>query len=163
MSQLKTYYNDYTRLIKSPRCEELLGLNLLRLLAQNRISDFHTELETIDADQLENPFIRHPMQVEQCLMEGSYNKVWNSREKVPAPEYAIFMDILMTTIRCVLFQRKLIGRRNEIASCSESAYTNLPISDAATLLHFKTQDEVVAFAKEVHTFQKTKSLAWMEG
>jgi len=46
-------------------------------------------------------------------------------------------------------QISLTEGRNEIASCSESAYTSLPLSDAATLLHFKTQDEVVAFAKEV--------------
>lgn len=77
----------------------LLGLNLIRLLAQNRISEFHTELELIDPDQLNNPFIIHPIQVEQSLMEGSYNKVWHNRVNVPAPEYAFFVDILMGTIR----------------------------------------------------------------
>jgi 26S proteasome regulatory subunit N12 len=32
----------------------LIGVNLLRLLSQNRLSDFHTALETIDSDQLQN-------------------------------------------------------------------------------------------------------------
>lgn len=37
----------------------LIGLNLLRLLSQNRLSDFHTALETIDLDQLQsNQFIK---------------------------------------------------------------------------------------------------------
>src|SRR5690606_21278479 len=84
-----------------------------------------------------NIYIKHPIQVEQCLMEGSYGKVWNSRANVPAPEYVFFMDILMGTIR------------NEIASCSEKAYTSLPLADAATLLYFKLQDELLAFAKAV--------------
>jgi 26S proteasome regulatory subunit N12 len=77
----------------------ILGLNLLRLLAQNKISEFHTELELIDPEQLSNIYIKHPIQIEQCLMEGSYNKVWNSRSNVPAEEYLFFIDILMGTIR----------------------------------------------------------------
>ncbi|CAG8580615.1 17473_t:CDS:2 [Racocetra fulgida] len=79
----------------------LTGLNLLRLLSQNRIAEFHTALENIEPEQLlENPFIKHPVHLEQYLMEGSYKKVWNSREQVPAPEYLFFIDILMGTIRC---------------------------------------------------------------
>ncbi|TPX65284.1 hypothetical protein SpCBS45565_g05279 [Spizellomyces sp. 'palustris'] len=138
ISQLKTYYHDYSSsLPASARMYPLLGLNLLRLLAQNRISEFHTELELIETDQMgENVYIRHPVQIEQCLMEGSYNKVWHSRANVPAEEYAFFIDILMGTIR------------DEIASCSEKAYDSLPIADAATLLYFKSGDEVTAFASE---------------
>lgn len=37
----------------------LTGLNLLRLLSQNRLSDFHTALEAIDPDQLQtNQYIK---------------------------------------------------------------------------------------------------------
>ncbi|KAI8817967.1 COP9 signalosome [Fimicolochytrium jonesii] len=138
ISQLKTYYNDYSKqLPESARTYPLLGLNLLRLLAQNRISEFHTELELINPDQLnDNVYIRHPIQIEQCLMEGSYNKVWHSRANVPAEEYLFFIDILMGTIR------------DEIARCSEKAYDSLPIPDAATLLYFKSESEVTAFATE---------------
>ncbi|KAJ3057475.1 hypothetical protein HK097_006403 [Rhizophlyctis rosea] len=137
IAQLKTYYNDYhSKLPPSERLYTLLGLNLLRLLAQNKISDFHTELELIDPEQLGNIYIQHPIQIEQWLMEGSYNKVWNARANVPAEEYAFFMDILMGTIR------------NEIASCSEKAYESLPLADAATLLHFKSQEEFRQFAEE---------------
>ncbi len=78
----------------------LLGLNLLRLLAQNRIADFHTQLELIDPESLHsNLYIKHPVQLEQYLMEGSYNKVYHARSDVPAEEYLFFMDILMGTIR----------------------------------------------------------------
>ena len=53
----------------------LLGLNLLRLLAQGRLSEFHSELEAIGAPNLKNIYISHPISIEQALMEGSYNKV----------------------------------------------------------------------------------------
>ncbi|KAJ1332726.1 hypothetical protein BSLG_008355 [Batrachochytrium salamandrivorans] len=137
-AQLKTYYTDFARFVpESPRYYMMIGLNLLRLLAQNRIAEFHTELETINTEHLvSNVYIKHSVQIEQCLMEGSYNKVWNARTNVPAEEYTFFINILMGTIR------------NEIASCSEKAYTTLPISDAVTLLYFQTADELLGFAKE---------------
>ncbi len=136
-AQLKTYYTDYKdKLPQSQRTYPLTGLNLLRLLAQNRIAEFHTEIEQLDTDLLlNNIYIKHPIQVEQCLMEGSYNKVWNSRNNVPAQEYLLFMDILVATIR------------HEIASCAERAYTQLPLADAATLLHFKTEQEILNFCQ----------------
>jgi len=82
------------------------GLNLIRLLIQNRIADFHTTLESLPlpADELiANPFIRHPVNLERWLMEGSYSKVWNAREEAPAEEYKFFVDSLMGTIRFVFF------------------------------------------------------------
>lgn len=43
--------------------------------------------------------------------------------------------------------------RNEIASCEETAYESLPLKDAATLLFFTSQSELLAFAKQVRRFQ----------
>lgn len=70
-------------------------------------------------------------------MEGSYSKVWHARQQVPAEEYKYFIDSLMGTIR------------NEIATCEESAYASLPLKDAATLLFFPTQGDLLTFAKQV--------------
>ncbi|KAH9045179.1 proteasome 26S subunit [Lactarius pseudohatsudake] len=139
-SQLQTFYNDLSTILPpSEREFPIRGLNLIRLLIQNRIADFHTTLESLPlpADELvANPFIRHPVNLERWLMEGSYSKVWNAREEAPAEEYKFFVDSLMGTIR------------NEIASCEEAAYESLPIKDAATLLFFKSLSEVLEFAKE---------------
>ena len=88
----------------SEREYPIRGLNLIRLLIQNRIADFHTTLESLPlpADELlSNPFIRHPVNLERWLMEGSYSKVWNAREEAPAEEYKFFVDSLMGTIRFV--------------------------------------------------------------
>jgi 26S proteasome regulatory subunit N12 len=56
---------------------ELLGLNLLWLLTQNRVAEFHTELELLSPNDIQkNVFIRYPVSLEQYLMEGCYNKVF---------------------------------------------------------------------------------------
>jgi 26S proteasome regulatory subunit N12 len=69
IAQLKTLYAD-TKAQQSPRMYMILGLNLLRLLAQSKISEFHTELEAIGSKQLKNLYINHPVTIEQALMEG---------------------------------------------------------------------------------------------
>ncbi|KDQ64726.1 hypothetical protein JAAARDRAFT_167316 [Jaapia argillacea MUCL 33604] len=139
-SQLQTFYNDYgSSLPPSPNEYPIRGLNLIRLLTQNRIADFHTTLESLPlrADSISsNPYISHPVNLERWLMEGSYSKVWNAREEAPKEEYRFFVDSLMGTIR------------NEIASCEEAAYASLPLKDAATLLFFTTQSELLKFAQE---------------
>lgn len=174
-SQLQTFYTDYryalsilihlhsessisTVLPPSPREYPLLGLNLIRLLTQNRIADFHTTLESLrlPAEEVyENPYIKHPVNVECWLMEGSYSKVWNAREEAPAEEYKFFVDSLMGTIRCGTFSKHLIAGnqltviRNEIASCQVAAYDSLPLKDAATLLFFTNRQELLSFAQQV--------------
>ena len=100
----------------SKREYPIRGLNLIRLLTQNRIADFHTTLESLplSADQIvESPYISHPVNLERWLMEGSYSKVWNAREEAPTEEYKIFVDSLVGTIRLARFVRlvtKLLTR-----------------------------------------------------
>ena len=72
---------DSARLPVSERHWLLVGLNLLRLLSQNRIAEFHTELERLPPASLDNAFVKHPIHVEQWLMEGAYNQV---RARPPA-------------------------------------------------------------------------------
>eukprot|EP00126_Sphaerothecum_destruens_P006262 Sdes_comp19287_c0_seq2m10331 len=112
IAQLKTYYFDFKdHLPESSYYHQLLGLNLLCLLATNNIAEFHTELELLDPNLLHNNiYIKHPVVIEQYLMEGSYNKIMLSRSNVPAEAYSFFMDMLVNTIR------------NEIALCMEAAY-----------------------------------------
>jgi 26S proteasome regulatory subunit N12 len=56
-------------------------------------------LETLDAALVGSRFIQHPVLLERWLMEGSYSKVWRARDEVPQPEYAVFIEMLMRTIR----------------------------------------------------------------
>ena len=124
MAQLKTYYSDYSDLLdESSYKYELLGLNLMCLLAKNKIADFHTELEQLPGDSLQNnPYIRTPVSLEQFIMEGSYNKVIVMKDNVPAESYAFFINKLLGTIR------------DEIASCMEKAYEHIALGECARML-----------------------------
>jgi len=141
ISQVKTYYYDSSRLFKdippSSYQYQILGLNLLRLLALNRIAEFHTELELIPLDKHDNIYIKHPIQLEQYIMEGSYNKVFSAAKDLPAPSYSFFIEYLMDT-----------RLKDEIAECSEKSYANLPLSAGQKLLNFKSQEDFVAYAKQ---------------
>merc|ERR1719150_3319034 len=137
MAQLQTYYYDYnSKLPESAFKYQLLGLNLLCLLAQNRVAEFHTELERLPASEIQNNiYIKHPVSLEQYIMEGSYNKVLLAKGNVPAESYNFFIDILMNTVR------------NEIASCLEKAYKDISCSDAARMLSIGAGD-VNSYAAE---------------
>lgn len=143
VSQLKCYYFDYQKYLPESTLKyQILGLNLLCLLSQNRVADFHTELELLPAQVIaSNVHIVHPVSLEQYLMEGRYNKVFYSKGNVPAESYTFFIDILLNTIRV------------EIASCMEAAYNQLSIEEAKRILFFKS-------AKEIEDFVVSQGKKW---
>lgn len=123
------YYADCGSLPASERQYPILGLNLLRLLAQNRIAEFHTELELLPVElQLSNEFIKFPAQLEQHIMEGSYNRVLSAKQSgAYAKEGLYFMDLLVDTVR------------DEIAECSEKAYHSVSAAELQTMLMISSE------------------------
>ncbi|PSN32765.1 26S proteasome non-ATPase regulatory subunit 8 [Blattella germanica] len=138
MAQLKCYYLDYRdQLPESAYKYQLLGLNLLFLLSQNRVAEFHTELELLPADQIQsNVYVRHPLSLEQYLMEGSYNKIFLAKGNVPAESYNFFIDILLDTIR------------DEIAACLEKAYEKISLNEAARMLNLPNQPAIKEYGSK---------------
>ena len=137
MAQLKCYYFDYISLLpESSYKYQILGLNLLCLLAENRLAEFHTELELLPVDELKNIYIKHPVSLEQFLMEGSFHKVMLLKGNIPASNYNFFMDILFVTIR------------NEIASCIEKAYVTISILEAAKKLMMDSREDLERYVRE---------------
>ncbi|XP_068257108.1 26S proteasome non-ATPase regulatory subunit 8 [Nyctibius grandis] len=138
MAQLKCYYFDYKEeLPESAYKHQLLGLNLLFLLSQNRVAEFHTELERLPAKEIQsNVYIKHPVSLEQYLMEGSYNKVFLAKGNIPAESYTFFIDILLDTIR------------DEIAGCIEKAYEQILFAEATRILFFPTAKKMTDYAKK---------------
>lgn len=138
MSQLKCYYFDYSGILpESPYLYQLLGLNLMSLLAQNRLAEFHTELELLPAKELyENVYIKCPVSLEQYLMEGNYNKVFLTKGNVPAESYHFFINILLGTLR------------DEVAACIEKSYTLVSIKEAARMLFFDDEKLLAAYASK---------------
>lgn len=70
-------------------------------------------------------------------MEGSYNKIFLAKGNVPAPNYTVFMDILLDTVR------------GEIAACLESSYDKISLKEAARRLNLKSEKEVAEFGNKV--------------
>ena len=135
MAQLKYYYLDYKSLLQpSAYANQLMGLNLLCLLARNKLAEFHTEIELLPPEQLlTDVYLSHPIFLEQFLMEGSYNKVFLSRDNVPAPYYRLFVDILLETVR------------DEIVSCIVRSYSSLSLSEAGKMLYFSDLEHMREF------------------
>ena len=114
VAQVKCYYFDYGSLLQESSYKyQILGLNLLSLLAQNRLAEFHTEMELLSPEEQKNVYIKYPIRLEQFLMEGSFHKVFLDKGNVPAKNYSYFIDILINTMR------------DEIASCAEKAYSQV--------------------------------------
>lgn len=137
VSRVKTYYVDYAGVIApSKRQNLILGLNLMRLLAQNRIGEFHTELELVPVDARGDSHISYALTLEQYLMEGSYSRLASARSAMPDPSCGFFFGMLMD------------GMREKIAACSEKAYETLSVEATAKLLSFSTPGELAAFCEE---------------
>lgn len=133
MAQLRSYYQDYVArrmsvvLDDSPNRPHLIGLNLLNLLTQNRLAEFHLELELLAVAEIQNnAFLKCPVQFEQYLMTGAYNKIFaaNVSSALPAENYKFFGDLLSSSIR------------DQAASCVEAAFDSLPLADADKMLFF---------------------------
>lgn len=136
-TQLQTFYCDTRTLLPpSPQEHPMQGLNLLRLLVQNRIAEFHTELELVPPEVQEQPDIHAAIQLEQWLMEGAYNKMLGAAATFPAEPHGFLMSQLTSTVR------------DEIASCSEKAYGRLRVEDAQRLMLFQSPQAVLDYAAQ---------------
>lgn len=101
------------------------------------MAEFHTELERLPAKDIQtNVYIKHPVSLEQYLMEGSYNKVFLAKGNIPAESYTFFIDILLDTIR------------DEIAGCIEKAYEKILFAEATRILFFSTPKKMTDYAKK---------------
>jgi len=136
VQQLKPYYFDYKNLPESERKYPILGLYLLFLLAENRIGEFHTELEIIP--ELNNRYIKFAVELEQDLMEGRYNKIWGAKDTVPLSAYEFFIEKLIATLR------------EDMAGSLETSYRSLLVHDAQRLLMYDVKD-LENFTNFIHT------------
>lgn len=133
--QLQVYFS-YNSGTVSERRPMLLGLNLLRLLVCNKISEFHSELERIPHTEHANIFIRAPILLERYLMEGSYNKLLNARSQVPSNEFIPVVEMLEDTVR------------GDIANCIPKTYDTLSVAAARKMLMLPSDEAVAEFAEK---------------
>lgn len=113
---------------------ELLGVNLLRLLALDRIAEFHTELELIPlARRTSERAIQYPVAMEQYMMEGAYYRAVQGCRQTPSPLFDVYARMLAQTVR------------TQIAECISRAYATLSLKETSDLLMLTDVGELKQF------------------
>jgi len=148
LAQLKHYYFDLKMQNPSNYMYEMLGMNLLKLLSQNRIMEFHLELELFihsnTAQGLNDPYIKKAVEMEQYLTEGRYNKILalltanEEQSKAAGLKSSGFRHFI---------ERVIENSREVIADVMEKAYDRLEKKFALEALYTK-EDLLVKFAQD---------------
>ena len=112
---------------------QIIGLQLLHLIVEKRLSDFHLLLELLPAEAHADQCVVFAKTIEQSMMAGNYGKVLKARGDVPDAYYKSLMEKLVDTVRA------------EIASCSETAYSTLPLAELQRMLMFPDSKTLLAF------------------
>lgn len=114
----------------SQKMYAILGLYLLYLLSYNKISEYHTEIELIPIQEQGNVYINVPVSLEQHFVEGSYNKILNSKQNVPLEAYHFFINKFVDAIRY------------EVARSAEKAYESLKLSDVQKMFMIESTNDL---------------------
>ena len=126
MAQLQPIYKSG---VVTPRKAHITGFNLMHLLVENRLAEFHAQLELLSDAEASDPLTSFPIALERKLMVGIYDEVG----QIPDPSYQLFMDHLLQTVR------------DSVADCMEVAYQELPLQDAAKLLKLNSAQELIDY------------------
>eukprot|EP00483_Globobulimina_turgida_P005341 UN05351 len=133
--QLKQYYliQEISKL--SSHRQHLMGLYLMYLLTENRLGDFHVEIELLSIHDLENKYIKYPMLIEQFMMEGSYGKIIESKRNKPDKTYSALINKLEQTVR------------NEISLSLQCVHDEIPLQEALDMLSLNNPDTLKQYIK----------------
>ena len=132
---LKSYYDEFENIIgKSQRKNTILGLYLLYLLSYNKISQYHTEIELIPQEDIDNNiYIKVPVSLETYFVQGSYQKILQQKQNVPHLAYYFFIEKFEDAIRY------------EIARSAERSYDSLKLRDMQKMFMIETEAQLQAF------------------
>jgi 26S proteasome regulatory subunit N12 len=132
---VKTYYDEFSTILpESQKKYSLIGLYLMYLLSFNKISEYHTEIELLPYEELNNNvFIRVPVSLEQYFVEGSYGKILTSKQNIPLQAYQVFVDKFTDAIRY------------EIARSAERAYESLSLQALGKMLMIENPADLQSF------------------
>merc|ERR1711871_86437 len=136
VSALHPYYSQYK--IDSPLKFQVRGLHLLFLLVENRLGDFHGELELMTEAEKQESAISFCIQLDRHLMMGSYKEVMIEAATPPFSHYTFFLKSLLETVRV------------NIVDCISTSYKNLTLSGAKEILMFTSTEETKTFIHEFH-------------
>mmetsp|Transcript_3534 Transcript_3534/g.5829 ORF Transcript_3534/g.5829 Transcript_3534/m.5829 type:complete len:202 (+) Transcript_3534:405-1010(+) len=132
------YFRTEIRDQRSEVTNEVLGLNLLFLLVENRLADFHCELELLSEDENKLPTVQFCVQLDLLLVVGSYDKVMEAAAKPPTKYFSFFLTSLMETVRI------------NIGECAAAAYSTMSIKAATEILMFENEEETLEFISDFY-------------
>lgn len=134
LAQLKPYYDQLPDSAETPRKAHVVGLNLMHLLVENRLAEFHAALELLTPSEASNPLVSFPIELERHLMVGLYDQVL--AVAVPDPSFQFFVDHLLQTVR------------DNIADCMEVSYTEISLQAAQSMMKFDSQAELSEYIQD---------------
>ena len=133
----KCAYSDSDASLKpSALWSTIEALYLMHLLVQNRLAEFHSELELLPESLKASPQVAFPVELEQFLAEGRYNKVLDATRALPDPKFRSFVDPLVDAVR------------GEIAACSSASYTTLPLATAQQMMYFDSEQDLLTYISD---------------
>jgi 26S proteasome regulatory subunit N12 len=130
---LRPYYEKSFIGAASENENTILGLNLLYLLVENKLAEFHSELELLSDEQLKCAPIAFCTQLDQHLNLGSYDQVLSASKNPPVEYFQFFLRSLLDTVRI------------NIGDCAAASYSKLSIDSATNVLMFSSKQETLAF------------------
>jgi len=134
---------------ESSKKNSVLGLYLLYLLSQNKISEFHVELQSIPSSDHSNIYINVPVSLEQYFVDGNYAKVLATKN-VPLDAYNFFISKFIDTVR------------TEIARSVEVSYNQLTLQDAWEIFMLENVDELKQFVeRESGMDAEDRTISWI--
>eukprot|EP00591_Stephanopyxis_turris_P012898 CAMPEP_0195517806 /NCGR_PEP_ID=MMETSP0794_2-20130614/11725_1 /TAXON_ID=515487 /ORGANISM="Stephanopyxis turris, Strain CCMP 815" /LENGTH=256 /DNA_ID=CAMNT_0040646677 /DNA_START=71 /DNA_END=841 /DNA_ORIENTATION=+ len=134
LAQVKPYYSRTTS--STDRKCHILGLNLMHLLVENQLSEFHAELEKFTPSEASHKYIAYPIMLERQLMVGSYDEVLRATSEIPDGSYSYFVTSLMQTVR------------DNIADCLEVAYKTMSVESAVKMMRLESVKELMEYVEE---------------
>lgn len=123
LAQLAPFYDEpLPRLAPSPRMHPLLGLRLLNLLVSGRRPLFYTAVARLSPAARADPHLAFVLNLERCLLEGTYHRLLAAQQAPPTPEYAWWVASLLEAVRW------------EIAEGLEATYLSIDVEAALSKL-----------------------------
>ena len=133
ISQLKPMYSTADIFQANDAMSLAMGLQLMFLLVENRLAEFHSELELLTDEERQIEAIAFPSKLEQFMMVGAFNKVLAAKASVPSATFEFFMGSIVETVR------------GSITECAQAAYSSLSLDSAQEMLMLDTRAELKDF------------------
>ena len=148
--KIKQFYFDFNNQFpKSDKRLYFIGLFLLHLLVNNRSTEFSTELEALDVQDMNDHFIYIPRYLNECFMEGKYKKVSVIKTQVDDHHYKFYLNMFNNAVRY------------EIVRSIEKSHDSIKISKFKDLLGFESDQELREYIKkECENFDSNKEIEW---